>query len=195
MRADQVEFDVRQEMSVIFGEGFAQWLGFFSKDPNKIAKAFAHMFVLDQFYVAIYNQQVVGITACTDGATHSVKLDKQELRKHLGFIKGSLAAKFLKREFENILDQPAPGIGSIEFVGTASSSRGKGVASKIIRHILENTDYKVYLIGEVADTNTPAMKLYRKLGFVEYQHRPIPKAQAKKIGINSMVSLKYEKAQ
>ncbi|MEI4771402.1 hypothetical protein WAX74_17385 [Psychrobacillus sp. FJAT-51614] len=41
---------------------------FFSKDKNKIAKAFAHMFVLNQFYVAIANNKIGGMTACTDGA-------------------------------------------------------------------------------------------------------------------------------
>lgn len=93
VRADQAEFDVRRGISEIFAEGFTQWLGFFSKDPKKIAAAFAHMFVLDQFYVALYKGQVIG----TDGTSLSVKLDKKELRKHLGFFKGSMAGIFLKK--------------------------------------------------------------------------------------------------
>jgi hypothetical protein len=38
---------LRKQMADIFAEGFAQWLVFFSKDKNIIAKAFAHMFILD----------------------------------------------------------------------------------------------------------------------------------------------------
>lgn len=91
-RADQAEFDVRRGISEVFAEGFTQWLGFFSKDPKKIAAAFAHMFVLDQFYVAVSKGQVVGMAACTDGTSLSVKLDKKELRNHLGFFKGSMAS-------------------------------------------------------------------------------------------------------
>jgi len=193
VRADQAEFDVRRGMSEIFAEGFAQWLGFFSKDPKKIAAAFAHMFVPDQFFVALYKGQVVGMAACTDATSLSVKLDKTELRKHLGFYKGTLAGIFLKKEFETAFAHPSPGVGSIEFVGTASAFRGQGVASQLIRHILEHTPYKVYLIEEVADTNIPAMKLYNKLGFEEYKRRQIPMNRAKKIGIHHIVSLRYTK--
>jgi ribosomal protein S18 acetylase RimI-like enzyme len=192
-RADQAEFDVRRGISEVFAEGFTQWLGFFSKDPKKIAAAFAHMFVLDQFYVAVSKGQVVGMAACTDGTSLSVKLDKKELRNHLGFFKGSMASIFLKKEFETTLNYSSPGVGSIEFVGTAAEFRGQGVASQLIRYILEHTPYQVYVIKEVADTNIPAMKLYHKLGFDEYSRKSIPAWRAKKIGINHIVSLRYTK--
>ncbi|MBD2862347.1 GNAT family N-acetyltransferase [Paenibacillus oceani] len=193
VRADQAEFDVRRGIAEIFAEGFTQWLGFFSKDPNKIAEAFAHIFVLDQFYVALHKGQVVGMAACTDGTSLSVKLDNKELRKHLGFYKGTMAGIFLKKEFETSFVYPLHESGSIEFVGTAVEFRGQGVASQLIRHILEHTPYKVYLIEEVADTNIPAMKLYQKLGFEEYKRKQIPMKRAKNIGINHIVSLRYTK--
>ncbi len=86
-KADKTDLDVRKQMSEIFAEGFTQWLGYFSKDELIIAKAFAHMFVLDQFYVAIINDKVAGIAACTDGKTSSVRLNKKELREHLGSLR------------------------------------------------------------------------------------------------------------
>lgn len=193
VRADEVDLDVRTQMSEIFAEGFTQWLVFFSKDKNIIAKAFAHMFVLDQFYIAIANDKVAGVTACTDGKISSVRLNKKELRKHLGFFKGSMAGIFLKKEFEAPFENSPPNTGSIEFVGTAPEFRGQGVASQIIQHILENTTYNNYVIEEVADTNTPAMNLYKKLGFEEYKRKVIPQKVAKKIGINNFLSLKYVK--
>jgi ribosomal protein S18 acetylase RimI-like enzyme len=193
-RADKaVTDDVRLQMSEIFAEGFTQWLIFFSKDKNKIAKAFAHMFVLDQFYVAINGNKVAAMAACTDCATLSVKLDKKELRKYLGFYKGSLAGIFLKKEFENPFENPPSDTGSIEFVGTHPDFRGQGAASQVIRHIISNTPYQEYMIAEVADTNTPAMKLYEKMGFIEYKRTPVPFMRAKKIGINNFIALKYEK--
>lgn len=194
IRADQAEFDVRGGMSQIFAEGFTQWLGFFSKDTDPIAAAFAHMFLLDQFYVAVSEENVVvGIAACTNGISHSVRLDGKELRKHLGLYKGTLAGIFLKKEFEApYIDFPS-GAGSIEFIGTSAQYRGKGIATQLVQHILEHTPYQMYLIEEVADTNIPAMKLYHKLGFEIYRSRPIQVKRAKKIGINSIVSLKYSK--
>jgi ribosomal protein S18 acetylase RimI-like enzyme len=191
IRADKLDLDVRLQMSEIFADGFTQWLIFFSKDKNIIAKAFAHMFVLDQFYVAVADNKIAGMVACTDCRTLSVRLNKKELRKHLGFFKGSIAAIVLKKEFESHFENPSPETGSIEFVGTASEFRGKGVASQIISHIIQNTAYREYLIKEVADTNTAAMNLYKKLGFEEYNRIPVPQNRARKIGINNFIALKY----
>ncbi|PAV28225.1 GNAT family N-acetyltransferase [Virgibacillus profundi] len=193
IRADKTDLDVRKQMAEIFAEGFTQWLGYFSKDKNVIAKAFAHMFVLDQFYVAIANDKIAGMTACTDGKTLSVKLNKKELRKQLGFFKGNMASIFLKKEFEAPYENFPANTGSIEFVGTASEFRGRGAASQIIQYILENTLYKDYVIEEVADTNIPAMKLYKKMGFVEYKRKAFPEKLAKKNGINNLLSLRYVK--
>ncbi|MGN7942326.1 GNAT family N-acetyltransferase [Virgibacillus sp. 6R] len=194
IKADRIDkdIDVRNQMAEIFAEGFAQWLVYFSKDKNILAKAFAHMFVLDQFYVAMVDNKVAGMTACTDGNTLSVRLNKNELRKYLGFIKGSMAGIFLKKEFEAPYKDFPTKTGSIEFVGTASEFRGKGVASQMIQHIIQNTPYHHYLIEEVADTNIPAMRLYEKLGFKEYKRKPIPEKIAKKNGINNLLSLRYE---
>lgn len=191
VKANETDLDVRKQMAEIFAEGFTQWLGYFSKDKNVIAKAFAHMFILDQFYVAIANGEIAGVTACTDGKTFSVRLNKKELRKHLGFFKGSMAGIFLKREFEAPYENFPSNTRSIEFVGTAPKFRGQGVASQIIEHIIENTPYNDYVIDEVADTNIPAMRLYEKLGFEEYRRKSMPEKIAKKNGINNLLSLKY----
>lgn len=67
------------------------------------------------------------------------------------------------------------------------------MASQIINHIIKNTNFRVYLIEEVADSNTPAMNLYKKLGFVEYKRTPVLQKSAKKTGINNFIALKYIK--
>lgn len=193
IRADKLDINVRVQISEIFADGFTQWLVFFSKDTNIIAKAFAHMFVLDQFYVAVVDDKIAGMAACTDCRTLSVRLNKKELRKYLGIIKGSIAGIVLRKEFERSFKNPPPKTGSIEFVGTATEFRGKSVASQIISYIISNTSYQEYLIEEVADTNTPAMNLYKKLGFKEYKRIPVPQKRAEKIGINNFIALKYIK--
>ncbi|MFW8597880.1 hypothetical protein IGJ74_001791 [Enterococcus sp. AZ009] len=40
------ENEVRQGISEVFAEGFAQWLTYFSKDKTKISEAFAPTFQL-----------------------------------------------------------------------------------------------------------------------------------------------------
>lgn len=191
IRADRVQGDIREQMAAIFAEGFSQWLVYFSKDPQVIAQAFAHMFVLDQFYIAMSGDKVAGFVGCTDCAAKSVQLDAKQLRKHLGLVKGSIAAIVLKKEFESPFDDPQPNTGSIEFVATAPAFRGQGAASQIMQYLFQHTPYETYLIEEVADTNIPAMSLYQKLGFQEYKSKPLSPKEAKKAGINRFVSFRY----
>lgn len=44
----------------------------------------------------------------------------------------------------------------------------------MIQYIISNTTYQEYLIEEVAETNTPAMNLYKKLRFKECKRIPVP---------------------
>lgn len=193
-RASELGGDIRKKISDIFVEGFIQWLKIFSREPEKLSRAFAHMFLLDSFYVAVIDGEPAGIAACTDGKTPCVRLRPGELRRHLGLIKGSAAAAVLKREFEN---HPypfpvKPGWGSVEFVATAGKHRGKGAASAVIRHIAAQTPYSAYIL-EVADTNGPAVRLYEGLGFREFLR--VPRKHSKQSGVNDLVYMKYEKEQ
>lgn len=182
---------VRKGMASIFSDGFTQWLTFFSKNPKKIAAAFGHIFVLDQFFIAVDNNRIVGMVGCTNTKELSVRLNGKELRRHLGWFKGSLALLFLKKEFETPFNPPLENAASIEFVGTASDYSGKGIATQIMNYIVENTNYQTYLIEEVADNNIAAMNLYKKLGFVEYRRKK--NKLGKKNGISYFISLRYEK--
>lgn len=193
IRASELGDSARKKISDIFVGGFIQWLQYFSKDAEKLSRAFAHMFVLEAFFVAVIDGEPVGIAACTDGKTPPVRLQANELRHYLGFIRGSIAGMVLKKELEN---HPYPfpmesGTGSVEFVATDEKYRGKGVASAIIRHIISGTVYSAYVL-EVADTNSSAIRLYEKLGFREFLR--VPHKQSKQSGINDLVYMKYEKA-
>lgn len=192
-RASEMGESARKQVSEIFVGGFIQWLRYFSKDTEKLSRAFAHMFVLESFYVAVVDTEIAGIAACTDGKTPPVRLQSRELRRHLGLIMGSAAGMMLKRELENhpypfLIE---PGTGSVEFVATGGNYRGKGVASAIIRHIISDTPYSAYVL-EVADTNTPAVRLYEKLGFREFLRIPHP--YSKQSGINHLIYMKCGKA-
>jgi ribosomal protein S18 acetylase RimI-like enzyme len=191
-QASEFGDNIRKKISDIFVDGFIQWLQYFSKDSEKLSRAFAHMFILDSFYIAVIDGQPAGIAACTDGKTPPIRLQSKELRRHLGPIMGTIAGRILKKELEN---HPYPfpvesGWGSVEFVATDTRHRGKGVASAIIRHIVAETPYSTYIL-EVADTNTSAVKLYEKLGFREFMRAP--QKHSKQSGIDYLVYMKYQK--
>ncbi len=180
------------KISKIFVDGFYQWLSYFSKDKTKLANAFSHMFNLDVFYVALLNGEICGIVACNDGKMKSVHLEKKELKKHLGFVKGSIAYAVLRHEFEE-KQYPfpiEPDMGCIEFVATSTECRGKGAASEIITHIFKTTPYTNYVL-EVADTNLNAVSLYTKLGFKEFKR--VEEKHSKASGINYLVYMKHIK--
>ena len=161
--ANRTEGDVRKEISRIFVDGFKVWLEYFSKDPKILSEAFCHMFNPDYFYAALnQDKKIVGIAACTDGVCKSVRLNTTELRRHLGFIKGSMASFFMKRELENhgYPFPMEPGWGAVEFVATDKDFRESGVAFSIIRNIIETTPFSTYVL-EVANTNTADRKSTR----------------------------------
>lgn len=181
--------DPRMEMSRIFVDGFYQWLKFFSKDKKKLAKAFSHAFQLDVFHLAIIDQEIAGMTALNDGSKPTLILDKKELRKHLGFIRGSIAFKVLKYEFEE-KQYPFPsevGLGYIEFVATSENYRHMGVASTLIQSLLETARFTSYAL-EVADTNSHAVRLYQKLGFKEFMR--VEMKHKKRSGVNYLIYMK-----
>lgn len=192
IRASEFGNDVKMKISEIFVDGFYQWLIFFSGDKEKLSKAFQHMFNLEVFYVAVIEDEIAGITACTDGKVSSVQLDGKELKKHLGFIMGTIAYFVLKREFE---EKQYPfriekGMGMVEFVATSVKYRGQGVATAIMHHIFSVTPYDLYAL-EVADTNTNAVKLYEKIGFTEFFR--VKQKYSKRSGVNNLVYMKYTK--
>lgn len=189
IRASELGNDTKMKISEIFVDGFFQWLNFFSKDKDKLAKAFSHMFNLKVFYIAVIDGEIAGITSCTDGKVSSIHLENKELKKHLGLFMGTIAYSVLKKEFE---EKPYPfeiekGMGMVEFVATSTKYRGHGVATAIMDYIFDFTPYDVYAL-EVADTNTNAVKLYEKLGYTEFLR--IKQKHSKRSGVKHLVYMK-----
>lgn len=176
LRADELSFDPRPQMGRIFAEGFYQWLKYFTKDKEKLSRAMAHIFILDHFYLAVEGDKIAAITACTDGKSPPVKLDKKILCQTLGFVAGRMAYMMLSKHLVNhpYPFEVMPQTGSIEFVATAPEFRGKGVAYGLIEHIMNAASYREYIL-EVASNNTSAIRLYEKLSFVEFKREPAPK--------------------
>lgn len=190
--ANKAGQNIQASISEIFVEGFYQWLKFFSKDKAKLKRAFAHMFNLDVFYVAMEAKTVTGIAVLNNGMQPTIKLNKKELQKHIGFIRGGIAYKVLTREF---VEKQYPFIlkereASVEFVTTAEAYRSKGVASTLMKYFIEQPQFDNYVL-EVADTNENALKLYEKLGFREFMR--IEEKHKKQSGLNFYIYMNHKK--
>ncbi|MDR0831749.1 MAG: GNAT family N-acetyltransferase [Bacillales bacterium] len=162
--------NTRKQMSSVFIDGFYEEISFINKDKNKLINGFAHMFILDTFYLALDNKQVIGIAGINKNNLPTVILKKKELIKHFGLFKGLLAYYKLNNEFTKKI-YPFPlndKIGVLEFISVKEENRLQGVAFNLINFIIKESAYKQFIL-EVYETNTKALNLYQKLGFQQFQ--------------------------
>jgi ribosomal protein S18 acetylase RimI-like enzyme len=192
-RAVELDGNVRDKISEIFVDGFSNDFRSFSNDKDKLTKAFAHMFVLDVFYVAIINNEIAGIMACTNMSTNCIKHDKIVFIKYFGIIKGiflNYLFKFYFQKFPKYPIETNERTASIEFVATLEKYRGKGVASTVLKYLHSISEYDEYVL-EVADINLKALKLYEKMGYKEIYRKK--EKFSKYSGINYLIYMKYKK--
>ena len=167
--AKDVNGNIQEKICKLYVETFGKDMDAISKNREKAVKAFTHMFVVDDFYVCIIDNEVVGMAACANKEAYSIKHDKKVLIKELGLINGLVTNMTLKRIFTNPPKYPIEiddKTGSIENVATDSNYRKKGIATSLMKYIFALNMYEKYFL-EVFDTNENAIKLYKKLGFKE----------------------------
>jgi ribosomal protein S18 acetylase RimI-like enzyme len=191
-----VDFDesIREKISEIFVDAYAKDLQFFSKDKNTLIKAFTHMFMPEYFHIAVIDNEIAGMAVCIDTDNFCIHHNKKILIKYLGLVKGLSANIMFKYYFNKLPKYPMETdekTASVEFVATRSQYRKKGVASAIIHYLFTLPQYKDYIL-EVADTNTNAFELYKKLGFKEIYRKEL-KVGKKYAGLNAFVYMKYSK--
>ena len=186
-RAIEFGDNIRETISEIFVDAFGKDLRFFSKDPARLRRAFAHMFALEYFYLAVIDNEIAGMTVCVDTGHFCVKGDLKTLARHLGIVKGLCANALLKYYFNKSPKYPIPveaKTASVEFVATRAAYRKRGVASAILQHLFTLPEYDRYIL-EVADTNTGALALYEKLGYREVYRKKQP--FGKHVGVNYLI--------
>ncbi|MFS0750079.1 GNAT family N-acetyltransferase [Oceanobacillus sp. 1P07AA] len=168
MRANEYnDQHVREKFSKTFVDGFGEDLRYFAEDKEKLAKALKHMFVLENFYIAVVDEDIAAITFCSDGDKLAIQHNQKELRKHLGWLKGTIANVVFKKEFQKPPVKKGEKIANVGFVATAEKYRRKGIASTLIDYILSLPQYETFLLETIADTNIGALQLYKNLGFKE----------------------------
>ncbi|WP_062049153.1 GNAT family N-acetyltransferase [Bacillus sp. JCM 19034] len=161
--------DVRREVAAVFVDGYREDLAFLSNNQEKLIEAFQKMICPYVFYFATLEGDIVGILACSNNQNRALTIDKTILRNSFGYVKGNLAYHFMKDEFNKKLPYQDD-TGYIECVATTVKARGKGVSTALMNYVLENEDYRHYIL-EVVDTNKVAYRLYKKLGFTEFERK------------------------
>lgn len=185
-RADELGERHRRDIAAVLVRGFAEDFAFFSKDPEVLTDAFAPMIILERFHVAMVDGAPAAVAVVTEGDQECFDPDRRELQRTLGVIHGAISHRIIRSQFMGAYEGARPGLTEIAFVTTAPEHQGKGVASALLRRILEQPS-DGFVLRDIKDTNAAALGLYAKLGFTEIQRRPI--RFAKRAGFSSYVSM------
>lgn len=179
----------RNNIALCISEAFENDFSVLCKDIVTTAKAISSGIIIDKFYVAELNNEIVGVLAISNCNGRAVITDSSSYKKYFGFIKGIIAKIVLKEEFESKLDYPIT-TGYIEFVSVKKDYRRKGVATALIKESLKLSNYNDYVL-DVTNVNISAINCYNNLGFEEYKR--IKEKHSKQKGFNEKIYMKYKK--
>ncbi|MFS6531078.1 GNAT family N-acetyltransferase [Microbacterium aurugineum] len=185
-RGDTLGEAHRRRITEVLVQGFAEDFEFFSKDPRVLADAFAHMILLDRFFVALVDGEPAAIASVTEGQQECFDPDRREIQRTLGGLRGLVCSFIVRSQFLGAYEGARPGLAEIGFVTTAPQHQGKGVATALMSHVLQ-LPYDEFVLRDIKDTNAPALGLYRKFGFTESSSRRV--RFAGRAGFSAYVSM------
>ena len=163
-----VESD-RVRIASVIAEAYRHEFNTLSRDTDRITAALTPGVEVDRFFIADRGGDVVGTIACTDHTGRAMRVTAADWRRHLGVVRGTLAARILARQWMSALAYSAA-TGYLEFVAVAERGRRQGVATKLVEGVIAQTPYTEFEL-EVTDANTAARDCYRKVGFVDVRRK------------------------
>jgi 8-oxo-dGTP diphosphatase len=181
-----VESD-RAAIASIIVEAYRDEFARLSRNVERLTAALTPAIEVSRFFVADRDGDVVGTVACTDRAGRAMRVTAADWRRHLGNMRGALAARILAPQWMSQLDYP-PGTGYIEFVAVTERARRRGIATKLVEGVIAQASYTDFEL-EVTDVNTPARECYRKIGFVDVKRRKEKFARIK--GFRERIYMRY----
>ncbi|GED08180.1 GNAT family N-acetyltransferase [Cellulosimicrobium cellulans] len=185
-RGDELGESSRRRITEVLVRGFADDFAYFSKDPRELADAFAHMLVLERFYVAVVDGEPAAVASVTEGAQECFAPEKRPFRDTWGRVHGAISYRIVRSQFLGAYDGARDGLAEIGFVTTAPEHQGQGVGTALMRHLM-TLPYDELVLRDIKDTNAPALGLYRKLGFTETGRRPV--RFARRAGFSAYVTM------
>lgn len=180
------------DISKLFVEGFYDYFKSFETNKDRLIKAFKHSFILDNYYVVLLDDNVIGIGAVSDGR-FTVKFNKYKLCYYLGVGLGKRIYKYLKVIFENkdYAFEMDDKCGLLEYLVVKEEYRNNGIGNVFINHLIHDNDYIRY-IAKIGDNNR-ALHLFERIGFEEFDRERASEKERIYMGINDylyMICLK-----
>jgi ribosomal protein S18 acetylase RimI-like enzyme len=153
---------------------FEKIMSAFCKDMTRIANIFEGGAVIERFFVAEQDNEIIGIAACGDCKQRVLSATKEDCARNIGKIRGAIMHRLIRSELMQPHPYP-PNVGYIDVAGVLPQARGKGVAKELLRFLTENSPQYDEFILDVDSNNESAIKSYGKFGFVEYRRERVIK--------------------
>ena len=158
----------------MFAEGFYFIFSPISKNKQKLRELFMQSFDRDMAWVCLCDERPVGFIACGDSRRQPVNMEKEACLHVLGKLKGFLVWRLAG----SMLGKPKvtdAREGWLDYLTTDPAFRGRGVASRMIRHACETLPFERFSF-EVLSKNENAIRLYEKLGMQRVKVKNDPAA-------------------
>lgn len=162
--------EINEEATKVFVEGFYDELLQITKNKNKLIDVFKNAFNPEQCYIALEDGNIVGIVSYSSNRDRGIHINKDEIKKNIGFLKAIKVYKKLDKKCNKPLLINDHMI-HIECLTTLKEYRGKGIAKRLIQFLLDNPNYTEYVI-QFSNDNTELRNLYSELGFKEISRHP-----------------------
>lgn len=154
----------KSEAIELFIEGFYDIIGKgVSKDRKVLLELFQQAFDPSLVLVCLEGEEVIGFLGMATKEKRPIQLDKEKCIALFGKFKGTMVYKTMGailHERLNIEQQE----GYIDYLTTAESHRGRGVATFMINWLAGKGTYRKLSL-EVLAKNERAHRLYQQLGF------------------------------
>lgn len=176
---------IKFKMCKLFVDCYYDYFKFLNIDRKKLYKVFFNAFNLNNFYLVLLDNDLIGMGACCDGAS-SIRLNKFKAIFNLGLIKGKRLYRYFNTIFEErdyAFDMDIK-CGMIEYVAVCEKYRNSKIGYTLINHIMCDNDYSRYL-AKVADNNVPAKNILENIGFEIFDEEKATGLEMEHIGVSN----------
>ena len=163
VKLSELTADQKKQFIKVFGESFFSMVDKKEKYTQKLQVVFGDAFLPQFSYAYLSGEAVAGLVSCSNNTSSAMRFSKAVCKSQFGSILGAINYRFFKSLFGKPFAK-ADDEGYIDFLCVDKDHRRLGLATQLLNHVYQQTQYKHYLLAVLAK-NTGAIKLYKKEGY------------------------------
>ncbi len=162
-KLSELNIEQKQQFIKVFGESFFSMVDKKGKYTARLQVVFGDAFLPQFSYAYLDGENVAGLITCSNAQSSAMRFSKAVCKSQFGSILGAINYRFFKSLFGKPFAKAADE-GYIDFLCVDKDYRRRGIATQMLNHVYQQTEYKHYLLAVLAK-NSGAIKLYEKEGY------------------------------